>query len=196
MGCRSFGLALSLADEQVLVDVGNDTSAGNGGLDQQVQFLVSSDRQLQVPGSDPAHLEVLRSISRQLQHLSRQVLQNGSRVDRRSRTHPVARRHPALEEAVDPAHGELQSRPRGLGLGGSLGLAHLAALAAFASLSSLASHNYYKALLSSPDLNSKYLNAYFDWLPNHPPDLNQECSGFLALIGADFCLLIAANLDW
>ena len=36
---KSLGLAFSsLSDEEVLVDVGDDTSAGDGGLDEEVEF--------------------------------------------------------------------------------------------------------------------------------------------------------------
>ena len=38
--------ALALLADQRLVDVGDDTTAGNGGLDQGVQLLVTSDGQL------------------------------------------------------------------------------------------------------------------------------------------------------
>lgn len=57
---QSLGLALSsLSDEKVLVDVGNDTSASNGGLDEQIELLVSSNGELQVPGGDSSDFEVL-----------------------------------------------------------------------------------------------------------------------------------------
>ena len=57
---ESLGLALAgLSDEQVLVDVRNDTSASNGGLDEQVELLVSSDGQLEMSGCDSSDFEVL-----------------------------------------------------------------------------------------------------------------------------------------
>lgn len=57
-----------LADEW-LVYVGDDTAAGDGGLDEAVQLLVSSDGELQVPGGDALHFEILRRVTGQLQYL-------------------------------------------------------------------------------------------------------------------------------
>ena len=51
------------------MDVGDDAATGDGRLDQGVQLLVSPDRQLEMPGSDPLHLQVLRRIAGQLKHL-------------------------------------------------------------------------------------------------------------------------------
>ena len=56
----SFGFALtSLSDEEVLVNVGDDTSTSNGGLDEEVELFVTPDGQLQVSGGDSSDLEVL-----------------------------------------------------------------------------------------------------------------------------------------
>ena len=49
------GDLVTLADEG-LVDVGDDTAARDGGLDQRVQLLVTADGQLQVAGGDALHL--------------------------------------------------------------------------------------------------------------------------------------------
>ena len=51
------------------MDVGDDAAAGDGRLDQGVELLVSPDRQLEMPGSDPLHLQVLRRIACQLEYL-------------------------------------------------------------------------------------------------------------------------------
>ena len=51
------------------MDVRDDSTSSDGGLDQGVQLLVSPDRQLEMPGSDPLHLQVLRRIAGQLKHL-------------------------------------------------------------------------------------------------------------------------------
>ena len=61
--------ALGLFSDQRLVNVGDDSAAGNGSLDEGVQLLVTSDGQLQVAGGDSLHLQVLRSVSGQLQNL-------------------------------------------------------------------------------------------------------------------------------
>lgn len=64
MGCKgmqqSFGFALAgLSDEKVLVDVGDDSTASNGGLDEEIEFFVTSDGKLKMSGGDSSHLEIL-----------------------------------------------------------------------------------------------------------------------------------------
>ncbi len=51
-------LVLALVDER-LVDVRDDTAAGDRGLDERVELLVAADRELRVARSDALHLEVL-----------------------------------------------------------------------------------------------------------------------------------------
>ena len=63
------GHTLALLADQRLVDVGDNSATSDGRLDQGVQLLVSPDRQLEMPGSDPLHLQVLRRITGQLKHL-------------------------------------------------------------------------------------------------------------------------------
>ena len=57
---QSFGFALaSLSDEEVLVNVRDDTSTSNGGFDEEIELFVTSDGELQVSGSDSPDFEVL-----------------------------------------------------------------------------------------------------------------------------------------
>ena len=72
--------ALLLADER-LVDVGDDSTASDGGLDQSVQLLVSPDGELEMSGGDSLHLKVLTGVAGQLEDLSSEVLQDGGAVD-------------------------------------------------------------------------------------------------------------------
>lgn len=65
--------SLLLAYER-LVDVGDDTTTGNGRLDQRVQLLVSPDGQLEMARRYPLHLQVLGGVTSQLQHLSGEIL--------------------------------------------------------------------------------------------------------------------------
>lgn len=82
MDAQSLSLALAgLSDKKVLVDVGDDTSAGNGGLDEKIELLVTSDGELEMSGGDSSDFEVLGSVSGQLEDLSGQVLENGGSVD-------------------------------------------------------------------------------------------------------------------
>ena len=66
---------------QRLVDVRDDTAASDGRLDQRVQLFVSSDRQLQVTRVDSLHFQVFACIASQLEHLGRQIFEDGSAVD-------------------------------------------------------------------------------------------------------------------
>ena len=63
------------------MDVRDDTTASNGGLDQGIQLFVTADSQLQVARSDSLHLEVLACVASELEHLSGEVLKDSSRVD-------------------------------------------------------------------------------------------------------------------
>ena len=68
------------------MDVRKDTSLGDGDSSEElVQFLIVSDGELDVTGSDSGSLVVLRSIARELEELSSQILEDSSHVDRSPR---------------------------------------------------------------------------------------------------------------
>ena len=73
--------ALSLLSNQGLVDVWDDAASSNGCLDQGVQFLVSTDGQLEMSRGDPLHLQILGSVPGQLEHLGGEILEDGRAVD-------------------------------------------------------------------------------------------------------------------
>lgn len=60
---------VSLLSDEGLVDVGDDSSSGDGRLDQRVQLLVASDGELEMAGGDTLHLQVLAGVAGQLEHL-------------------------------------------------------------------------------------------------------------------------------
>ena len=99
-------LLLGLHDES-LVDMGDNTTTGNGGLDQGVELLISADRQLQVARSDTFDLEVFACVACKFEHLSGQVLKNSGGVHSRSGTDTAVAADTSLEEPVDAADGEL-----------------------------------------------------------------------------------------
>ena len=82
-GARDGGLV-----DKRLVDVGDDTTTGNGGTDESIKLLVSTNRKQQVTGRDTLYLKILASISSKLKHLSavratltgRKTPQDGLRV--------------------------------------------------------------------------------------------------------------------
>ena len=51
------------------MNVGNDSTSGDGGLDEGVELLVSSDGQLQMAGGDTLHFQIFASVACQLKHL-------------------------------------------------------------------------------------------------------------------------------
>jgi len=124
---RHLGLGLlRLLGQENGLDVGEDTTLGNGHTREQlVQLLIVADGQLEVAGDDPGLLVVPGSIASQLQDLSGQVLHDSSHVDGGTSTHSLS--IVALpQQTVDTAHRELESSTAGPGLCLSLHLASLA----------------------------------------------------------------------
>src|SRR5690554_5486458 len=80
---------LLLLGQEVLVDVRHDTTTSNRGSDQDIQFLITSDREMEMTGSDTLDLELLRGVSSQLQNFGTQVFHDRSTVHRSSRTDTV-----------------------------------------------------------------------------------------------------------
>lgn len=94
--------ALSLLSDEGLVDVGDDSTSGNGRLDQGVQLLVSTDGQLEMTGRDPLDLQVLGGVASQLEDLSGEVLQDGGAVDSGGGSNTSGGECPRLEVTMDP----------------------------------------------------------------------------------------------
>jgi hypothetical protein len=106
--CEDYcSLLLASLHHQRFVDVGDNTTTSNGRLDERVELFVTADCQLQVAGSDALNLKVLACVASQLQHLSGEVLEDRSGVDRRSRADAAVGADSALEESVDSSDGEL-----------------------------------------------------------------------------------------
>ena len=106
--CLSLGL-LGLLGEEDGLDVGQDTSLGDGDTGQElVQLLVVTDGELKVTGDDPGLLVVTGSIACKLEHFGGQVLKDGSQVDGGSGTNTLGVVALA-EETVDTSDGELKS---------------------------------------------------------------------------------------
>ena len=89
------------------MDVGDHTTASDGGLDQSVEFLVAADSELKVTGSNALHLKVLAGVAGQLEDLSGEVFKDSGSVDGRSGTNAAVGAHSALKESVDSSDGEL-----------------------------------------------------------------------------------------
>ena len=89
------------------VDVRKNTSLGDGDSSEElVQLFVISDGELNVTRGDAASLVILGSISRELEKLGGQVLQNGCHVDRSSRANSLGETS-LTEISCHAADGEL-----------------------------------------------------------------------------------------
>ena len=95
-----------LVDEG-LVDVGDDTTTGDGGLDEGVELLVTTDGELEMAGRDTLDLEVLAGVAGELEDLGGQVLKDGGRVDGGGGTDTLGLLDGGLKETVDTTDGEL-----------------------------------------------------------------------------------------
>ena len=89
------------------MDVGDDSTTSDGGLDQSVQLLVSPDGELEMSGGDSLHLQVLTGVTGQLEDLSREVLQDGGAVHGGGGTNTTSGKAPALEMTMDPGKREV-----------------------------------------------------------------------------------------
>eukprot|EP00656_Telonema_subtile_P049380 TRINITY_DN6126_c0_g1_i4.p1 TRINITY_DN6126_c0_g1~~TRINITY_DN6126_c0_g1_i4.p1 ORF type:complete len:189 (+),score=7.94 TRINITY_DN6126_c0_g1_i4:325-891(+) len=101
-------ILLALVDEG-LVDVGDHTTTGNGGLDEGIELLVSTNGELKMAWCDALHLEVLGGISGQLEHLGGEVLKDGGAVHGSGGSNATVLVDAVLEESVDPSDWELKS---------------------------------------------------------------------------------------
>ena len=82
VGCLGRGLLLlALLGEEHRVDVGEDTSRGNGHSSKELaELLVVADGKLDVAGDDAVLLVVAGSVTSKLKDLSSKVLEDSSEV--------------------------------------------------------------------------------------------------------------------
>ena len=162
-GSGTLATLASLVDEG-LVDVGDDTTTGDGGLDQVVQLLITADGKLQVTGGDALHAEIAGSVSGQLENLGAQILQNGGHVNCGVGADATLLVHANLDVPVDAANRELKTSTHGTGLRGLLLLvADFATLSSdfttFATFASLASFALRKGDLAAAKLKRRHKRA-------------------------------------
>ena len=100
---------LRLLGQQNSLDVGQNTTLGNGDTREQfVQLLVVADGELKMTRDDPALLVVTGSVASELQHFSGQVFHDGGKVDWCTSSDPFAIVSLA-QMTVNSADGELQT---------------------------------------------------------------------------------------
>ncbi|CDW71611.1 UNKNOWN [Stylonychia lemnae] len=102
-------LALTLSWEEEDVDVGEDTTAGNGSVGHEfVELLVVSDCELDVSGDDSSLFVVLGSVSGEFEDLSSEVLENGGEIYWSTSSDSLGV-SALLEESCDSSDWELKS---------------------------------------------------------------------------------------
>ena len=120
--------------------MGDDTSTGNGGLDQSIQFFITSDGELQVTRSDTLDLKILAGVSGQLQNFGGKVFQNGRSVNGSGSSNSVSLVNRVLQETMDTTNRELKTglgTSRLRGLLASWGLSSFSALSSFSTFARL-----------------------------------------------------------
>ena len=63
------------------MDVWDNTTTGNGCLDERVKFFVTTDGELKVTWCDTLHLEILGGVTGEFEDFGGKVLKDGGRVD-------------------------------------------------------------------------------------------------------------------
>ena len=89
------------------MDVWNDTTTSDGGLDESVELLVSSDSELEMSWSNSLHLKIFGSVTGELKDLSGQVLEDGSAVNCGCGTDSAVGADSRLQDSVNSSDWEL-----------------------------------------------------------------------------------------
>jgi len=88
--------------------VWQDTSESDGGANESIEFFVTTDGELEMAGSNALDLEILGSISCELENFSSQIFEDCSNIDGSlgSNAHLVL--GVVLQETLDTTAGELE----------------------------------------------------------------------------------------
>jgi len=86
-----------------------DTTKGDRGADERVEFFVSADGELQVTRGDTLDFEILGGVSCELEDFSGQVFEDGGNINCSlgSNTHLIL--GVVLQETLDTTAGELET---------------------------------------------------------------------------------------
>jgi len=98
-----------LLGQEILVDVGQDTTLGNSNVAKElVQLLIVTDRKLKMARNDTSLLVVARSVSSQLENFGCEVLENRSKIDRGASTNTLSI-VPLPQKTVDTTDGKCET---------------------------------------------------------------------------------------
>ena len=110
-------LLLVLGGDEGNVDVGEDTTGGDGSAGEKTgELLVVADGELDVAGHNAGLLVVAGGVAGELKNLSGEVLEDGSEVHGGTSADALSVAA-SLEEAGDSANGEGETSTCGSGLG-------------------------------------------------------------------------------
>lgn len=99
------------------MNVWNNTTASDCGLDKTIKLLIAANSKLQMPRRDALHLEILTGVTCKLEDLRSKVLKNSSGVDGSSCPNTLLSTDAILEMAVDSTDWELKTGTRRAGYG-------------------------------------------------------------------------------
>ena len=94
-------------DDEGLVDVRDNTTTSNSGLDESVELLVTSDGEKEMSWCDSLDLKILWGVSSKLKNLGSEIFENGSAIDSGGSTDSAVGADSALQESVDSTNWEL-----------------------------------------------------------------------------------------
>lgn len=110
LGFKSLRLLLLLdLEKQSTVDVRENTAKGDGGADEGVQLLITTNGELKVTWCDTLDLEIFGSVACKLEDFSSQVLENGCDIDGSLGTNAHLVLGVLLEETLNTAARELKA---------------------------------------------------------------------------------------
>lgn len=90
------------------MDVWDDTSASDGGLDEGVELFITSNSELEMSWSDSLHLKILGSVTSELKDLSGQILEDSGTVNCGSGSHSAVSADSTLQDSVNSTNWELK----------------------------------------------------------------------------------------
>ena len=96
--------------QERFVNVRDDTTTSDGGLDECVELLITADGQLQMTRRDTLDLEVFGRVAGKFEDLRGEVFQDRGAVHGCSSADAALGRHGVLEKAVDATDRELRTQ--------------------------------------------------------------------------------------
>jgi len=103
-------------EQESTIDMWQDTSKGDGGADQSVEFFIATDSELEVARGNALDFEILGGVSCQLENFSSEILEDGCDVDSGLGTNAHLVLSVVLQETLDTTARELETSLAGVAL--------------------------------------------------------------------------------